>query len=300
MRHRTYDLLPSDYRVSIIFIIPAVISVLAFLLFPFIYTLVLSLSKFNLANQQLTFIGLKNYLSIFSSSAFLHSLSITVLFAFYVLALSTVLGVFFAVLLNQEFVGRGLARAILIIPWAIPWVVIGIMWRWMLNAQFGSLNGLLYQLGLIDEYIPFLAKERWVLFVSALPAVWRQASFSGILLLASIQTIPDALYESAMIDGAGVMRKFLSITLPWMMPTLIVVLMFNTLYGFMQFDTVFMLTKGGLGDATEVIAINMYRRAFESLRMGEGAAIGYVLSLLCLIFGLGFTRILRKVEDLTK
>ncbi|NQT58188.1 MAG: sugar ABC transporter permease [Bacteroidetes bacterium] len=300
MIRKKYDILPSDYRVSIYFVIPAIISVLAFLLFPFIYTVILSLSKFNLMDQSLTFRGLDNYISIFSSKPFIHSISITVLFALYVLICSSVLGVLFALLLNQDFIGRGFARAILIIPWAIPWVVIGIMWKWMLNAQFGLLNGLLFQLGLIKEYIPFLALEKWVLFISALPAVWRQASFSGILLLASIQTIPNALYESAMIDGAGTLRKFFSITLPWMMPTLIVVFMFNTLYGFMQFDTVFMLTKGGPGDATEVIAINMYRKAFESLKLGEGAAIGYVLSMLCLAFGLVFTRILRKVEDITK
>lgn len=300
MLGRKYDMLRSDYRVSIYFVLPAIISVVAFLLFPFIYTLLLSFSRFNLMNQKLTFIGLKNYINLFTSNSFTHSISITVLFAVYVLSLSTILGVFFALLLNQDFIGRGFARAILIIPWAIPWVVIGIMWRWMLNAQFGSLNGLLYQLGIIDEYIPFLAKKKWVLFVASLPAVWRQASFSAILLLASIQTIPDTLYESAMIDGAGVLRKFFSITFPWMMPTLIVVLMFNTLYGFMQFDTVFMLTKGGPGDATEVIAINMYRKAFESLKLGEGAAIGYVLSMLCLGFGLFFIRILRKVEDISK
>jgi len=300
MLGRKYDMLRSDYRVSIYFVLPAIISVVAFLLFPFIYTLLLSFSRFNLMNQKLTFIGLKNYVNLFTSNSFIHSISITVLFAVYVLSLSTILGVFFALLLNQDFIGKGFARAILIIPWAIPWVVIGIMWRWMLNAQFGSLNGLLYQLGIIDEYIPFLAKKKWVLFIASLPAVWRQASFSAILLLASIQTIPDTLYESAMIDGAGVLRKFFSITFPWMMPTLIVVLMFNTLYGFMQFDTVFMLTKGGPGDATDVIAINMYRKAFESLKLGEGAAIGYVLSMLCLGFGLFFIRILRKVEDISK
>ena len=300
MKRKKYDMLQTDYRASIYFIIPAGISVLAFLLYPFFYTLVLSLSQYNLATGRLTFRGLENYISIFTSKTFINSISITVVFAIYVLICSTALGVLFALLLNQNFVGRGFARAILIIPWAIPWVVIGIMWKWMLNSQFGSLNGLLFQLGIIREYIPFLALGKWVLFISAMPAVWRQASFSAILLLASIQTIPDALFESAMIDGAGTMRKFFSITLPWMMPTLVVVLMFNTLYGFMQFDTVFMLTKGGPGNATEVIANNMYRKAFESLKMGEGAAIGYVLSMLCLVFGLFFTSLLRKVEDITK
>ena len=292
------SILKSDYRVSIYFILPAVISISVFLFYPFMYTFFLSLSKYNLMTGKLSFIGLKNYVSIFHSRVIKKSIIITILFAFYVLSISTILGVLFALLLNKKFIGRGFARALLIVPWAIPWIVIGIMWRWMLNAQFGSLNGLLYQLGIIKEYYPFLANEKIVLFVSAMPAVWRQASFSAILILASIQTIPIALYESAKIDGANVFRQFLSITLPWMMPTLIVVLMFNTLYGFMQFDTVFMLTKGGPGNATELIAISMYRRAFESLKLGEGAAIGYILSLLCLFFGLLFTKLLRKVETI--
>jgi len=292
-----YGILKSDYRASIYFILPAVIAIGLFLVYPFLYTLFLSLSKYNLMTGKLSFIGLQNYVSIFKSKVVTKSIVITILFAFYVLSLSTVFGMLFALLLNRDFIGRGFARALLIVPWAIPWVVIGIMWRWMLNAQFGSLNGLLYQLGIIKEYYPFLANEKIVLFVAALPAVWRQASFSAILVLASIQTIPQALYESAKIDGANIFRQFISITLPWMMPTLIVVLMFNTLYGFMQFDTIFMLTKGGPGNATELIAISMYRRAFESLKLGEGAAIGYVLSLLCLFFGLLFTRLLRKVES---
>jgi multiple sugar transport system permease protein len=300
MRHTRYNLLASDYRVSIYFILPALLSIGVFLLYPFLYTLVLSLSEYNLMTNKLSFTGFKNYIAIFNSKSFINSTMVTILFAIYTLVISTFLGVLFALLLNKDFVGRGFARAILVIPWAIPWVVIGIMWRWMLNAQFGSLNGLLYQLGIINEYFPFLAKKRLVLLMAAFPAIWRQASFSGILLLASIQTTPENLYESAKIDGAGILRQFFSITLPWMMPTLIVVLMFNTLYGFMQFDTVFMLTKGGPGNATEVLAIHMYRRAFESLKLGQGAAIGYVLSLLCLTFGLFFTKILRVVENATK
>lgn len=298
MSVKNYSILRSDYKVSIYFVLPALISIAVFLLYPFFYTFVLSLSKYNLATGKLAFTGFSNYIAIFKSKMVTDSILITIVFALYVLTLSTVLGVLFALFLNQDFVGRGFARALLIVPWAIPWIVIGIMWRWMLNAQFGSLNGLLYQLGIIKEYFPFLANLKSVLFVSALPAVWRQASFSAILLLASIQTIPKDLYESARIDGAGLIRQFLAITVPWMMPTLIVVLMFNILYGFMQFDTVFMLTKGGPGNATEVIAISMYRRAFEALKLGEGAAIGYILSLLCLFFGLLFTRILRKVETI--
>lgn len=295
-RSASRNISSSDYKASIIFVLPAVISIVIFLFYPFIYTVILSLSRLNLMNNRLTFVGFKNYVVLFKSKSFINTLSVTIKFAFIIITFSTILGFLFSLLLNQKFIGRGFGRGILILPWAVPWVIIGIMWAWMVHSQFGSLNGLLYQLGLIKEYFPFLGKSHTALLFTALSAVWRQASFSAILLLASIQNIPGELYESATIDGANAFHKFLSITLPWVMPTLMVVLIINSLYGFMQFDTVFMMTQGGPGDATEIIAIHLYRKAFEHLRMGQGAAIGYVLSMLCLGVGLIFVGILNRYE----
>jgi ABC-type sugar transport system permease subunit len=295
-RKKTRNMTSWDYRASLLFIIPAVLSILIFLVYPFFYTLILSLGKINLMNNKLSFVGLENYINIFKSKAFIGTLFRTAKFALVVIFVSTAFGLLFAILLNQKFIGRGFGRSILILPWAIPWIVIGILWRWMLNSQFGSLNGLLFQLGIIKQYFPFLGHEESVLYVTALSAVWRQASFSAILLLASIQTIPQSLYESATIDGANLFQKFSFITLPWILPTMMIVFLLNSLYGFMQFDTVFIMTKGGPADATEIIAIHMYRRAFENLKLGEGAAIGYVLSLICLVFGLIFVAFLNKLE----
>lgn len=172
-----------DYRSSILFILPAALSILIFLIYPFFYTLILSLSKINLMNNKLSFVGLENYTALFKSETFLSTLSRTIKFALVVIVLSTFIGLLFSLLLNQKFIGRGFGRSILILPWAIPWIVIGIMWRWMLNAQFGSLNGLLFQMGLIKEYYPFLSNRSMILFIVALPAVWRQASFSGFFFL---------------------------------------------------------------------------------------------------------------------
>ncbi|KKL63296.1 hypothetical protein LCGC14_2176510, partial [marine sediment metagenome] len=182
---RTRLLTKWDYRSSLLFVVPAIISILIFLVYPFVYTVILSLSKIDLMTSKLTFVGFKNYIDLFKTKSFNESLIRTIIFATFSTALSTILGTLFALYLNQKFVGRGFARAILILPWAVPWVVIGIMWHWMLNAQFGALNGLLYQLGIIKEYIPFLGNIKTVLYYTALPVIWRQASFSAILLLAS-------------------------------------------------------------------------------------------------------------------
>jgi multiple sugar transport system permease protein len=285
-----------DYRSSLLFVVPAIISILIFLVYPFLYTIVLSLSKIDLMTSKLTFVGFKQYLNLFKSQSFNESILRTIIFAAFCTVLSTVLGMLLAIYLNQKFVGRGFARGILILPWAVPWVVIGIMWHWMLNSQFGALNGLLYELGIIKEYIPFLGNVKTVLYYTALPVIWRQASFSAILLLASIQTIPEELYEASTIDGANMVQKFSNITLPWMAPTIMIVVMINTLYGLMQFDTVFIMTEGGPANATEIIAIHMYRTAFEKLNLGAGASIGYILTLICLVLGLFYVNILSRIE----
>lgn len=285
-----------DYKASLIFVAPAIVSILLFLIYPFIYTVMLSLSKINLMTYKLSFVGIKHYVALFTSTAFSEVMIRTIKFALFSVVLSTLLGTLFALFLNQNFIGRGFARSILILPWAVPWVVIGIMWHWMLNAQFGSLNAILYQLGIIQEYIPFLSNIKTILYLTALPCVWRQASFSAILLLASIQTIPEELNEAATIDGASMVQRFTFITLPWMMPTIIIVIMINTLYGLMQFDTVFIMTEGGPANASEIIAIYMYRTAFEKLKLGAGAAIGYILAMICLVLGLFYVKILNTIE----
>jgi len=288
-----------DYRASVLFILPAIVSILIFLIYPFIYTIILSLCDVNLMTNKLKFVGINQYLSLFKSTAFLESIFRTIKFALFSTALSTILGMLIALFLNQKFIGRGFARSLLILPWAVPWVVIGIMWHWMLNAQYGSLNGILYQLGIIKEYIPFLSNMKAVLYYTALPCVWRQASFSAILLLASVQTIPEELFEASTIDGATLLQRFAHITLPWMMPATMIVIMINTLYGLMQFDTVYIMTQGGPANATEIIAIYMYKTAFEKLRLGSGASIGYLLTMICIILGVFYVNILNRIEKAT-
>jgi multiple sugar transport system permease protein len=293
---RVHNISRSDYRTSLILVTPATIAVLVFLVYPFVYTLLLSLSKINLSNNQMTFIGLQNFTRLLRQKAFGESVVRTLKFALVSTALSSGLGVGFALFLNSVFAGRGFARGILIIPWSVPWVVIGILWTWMLNSNFGLINGILYQFGLIKEYFPFLGNMKTILYYTTIPGIWRQASFSAILLLASIQTVPEELYEAATIDGANIFQKTFSITIPWMLPTLMIVSMINTLYGLMQFDTVFIMTQGGPANASEIISIHMYKTAFEKLNLGEGAAIGYMLTLISVVLGVMYVRVLNRIE----
>lgn len=276
--------------------LPAIISVLVIIIWPLLNTIMISFQKIDIFTQTTKFVGLHNYIKLFQDAQFIKSLKVTIAYGGSVLILATILGLLFALLLNEKFPGRGFFRAILILPWALPWVIIGLLWNWVADGQFGAINGLLYQFGIIKEYIPFLSRDGWALFFCIIACVWRQASYSGILYLAALQSIPSDQYEAATVDGAGMLQRFNFITLPWLKPTIMIAAIINTLYGIMQFDVVFMMTQGGPGDATMLLSILLHRKTFIFSDFGGGAAVSNILALLCLGIGLLFVRMLYKSE----
>ena len=210
--------------------------------------------------------------------------------------ISTTLGLAFALLLNQRFHGRTVARTLLIIPWAVPWLLVGIVWKWFVDADVGALNGLLYQVGLIDSYIPFLASPGSALAVAIVAASWRQASLSGLLLLAALQAIPRDVEEAALIDGAGAPQRFRHITLPWLREVLLIVVITNILAGFLQFDVVYALTQGGPGDSTKLLSVLLYQQLFQFSNIGVGSAIAVFMGLGAFVVGLIFVRLIYKTD----
>ncbi len=186
-------------------------------------------------------------------------------------------------LLVEDFIGRSIGRTLLILPWALPWIVVGLLWNWLVNAQFGALNGLLYSLGLIDKYIPFMANEHLALVFTALASAWRQ-------------TIPEDLYDASKVDGAGLWDRFHYITFTWLRPTLTIVVLYNIVLGFLQFDAVWIMTQGGPGDATMLISILLYRYSFINFDLGMGAAVSNVLGLITMGFGLMFVRLIYRSQ----
>lgn len=244
------------------------------------------------------FVGLEHYAIILSSEIFWHSVWVTLVFATGFVVLSTVFGLGMALLLNESFVGQGVARALLIIPWATPWLVIGILWRWFVDGSVGGLNALLMHARLIEDYHDFLADPGWALTMTILAAVWRQASFAGILILSGLQTLPKELGEAAAIDGAGSWHRFVYITLPWLRSILITVIVFNVIYAFLQFDVIFAMTQGGPGDATQVLSILIYRQLFGVTNIGLGSALSVLLSLVALAGGLIVVKLVQKREGM--
>lgn len=287
----------TDAWLGALLAIPAILSVLIIIVYPLLNTIIISFQKIDIFKKTTTFIGLKNYAKLVSDPQFVHSLIVTLVFGISVLVLATILGMLFGLLLNERFPGRGFFRAILILPWALPWIIIGLLWGWLTDGQFGAINGLLYQLGIIDKYIAFLANDNWAMTFCILATVWRQASLSGILFLAALQAIPIDQYDAAKVDGAGMFGRYAYITLPWLKPTILIASVINTLYGIMQFDVVFMLTQGGPGDATMLLSILLYRKTFLFSDFGGGAAVSNVLAILALGVGLLFVRMLYRPEQ---
>ena len=275
----------------------AAIILVVLLAFPTVLTVLYSLHDVPANGTSLgPFVGTENYQIVFGAQKFWRSAWTTLVFSVGFVIFSTLIGLAMAVLLNQKFLGRGLARAILIIPWATPWLVIGILWKWYADGSVGGLNAVLMMLGLSTEYHDFLSDPNTALPITILAAVWRQASFAGILLLAGLQTLPEELNEAAQLDGANLWQRFMNVTIPWLRPVLVTVTVLNVIYAFLQFDVVFAMTQGGPGDTTEVLSILIYRQLFGVTQIGIGSAIAVILGVVALIGGLLTVKLLYRQE----
>jgi multiple sugar transport system permease protein len=183
-----------------------------------------------------------------------------------------------ALLLNQEFRGRRVLSAILLIPWAIPYVANGLMWKWIYDSGYGALNGLLLQLGLIDKYLVMLGDTDKTLGLITNAFVWKEVPLATILLLVTLKSVRPDLYSAAKVDGANVWQRFLHITLPSLVPGFALVVIYETMMAIRHFDLFFVLTEGGPADASHVVAWEVYVETFRKLAFGTGAALAYIMA----------------------
>jgi len=263
--------------------------------YPIVYSAWVSLHKFNLKRPNVfRFIGLDNYSEILKSPEFWSALWITVQFTVMVVALVAILGVLVALLLNQSFPGRGVLRTLILLPWAIPPVVNGLMWQWIYDSKIGALNGLLTTIGAIREYRGWLSEPLSALLALVSADVWNTLPLAVILLLAALQRIPVELYEAARMDGAGRLQTFRYVTFPWIAQVLLVVLILQTLAAIRAFDIIYVLTGGGPGTATTTLTWQTYLTTFDSLDFGRGNAYAYTVSLITFGFALVYFRILYR------
>ena len=224
------------------------------------------------------------------------ALGYTFYFTVVSVAIEMVLGVLVALLLNQEFFGRTLVRTLLILPWALPTIVNAMMWRLIYNPEFGSLNALLLQFGLIDAYRSWLGVPGTAMNMVILADVWKNYPLIALIVLGALQTIPRDLYEAAAIDGAGPWKRFWHITFPGILAPFSVALILRTIEAFKVFDIIYVMTRGGPADTTKTASFFVYQESFSYLRAGSGAAYAVAVTLLSGVLIATYVVVLRKRE----
>jgi ABC-type sugar transport system permease subunit len=280
-----------EARLGWALVLPAVGTILLIALFPLAWTVWESLHLHDLRMPWLgrPFVGLDNYLEALGDERFREALVHTLLFTVASVTLELALGCVLALAMNRAFRGRGVVRAAILVPWAIPTVVAALIWRFMFDGDSGIVNAALASLG-VEPPVWFVDRlAAWVPVV--LGDVWKETPFVALLLLAGLQGIDPSLYEAARIDGASAWRQFRHITLPLLKPALLVALIFRTRDAFRVFDLVYVMTGGGPGTATEPIALYTFTSLLQNLRFGYGSALSVLVFLVAFLLALGYIRV---------
>jgi trehalose/maltose transport system permease protein len=284
------DLMERQRRLAWFLIVPAVLVVFLVIGYPLAQVLVYSVLKYKLDGvTPPSFVGLGNYLFILTDGDFWRAVVNTLIFSFFSVTLEGILGLAVALVANSKFKGRSILRVAILIPWAIPTVVSSKIWAWMFNDIYGVVNVLLTNLHLIPQKIAWLATPITALPVIIAVDVWKTTPFMALLLLAGLGLIPSDLYEAASIDGATAIRKFFSVTLPLVMPTLLVALIFRTLDALRVFD-IFYVMVGGQGNMA-TMAIYNQQWLVSFLDAGIGSAASVIILIFIMIFVILYTRL---------
>ncbi|HZP38104.1 MAG TPA: sugar ABC transporter permease [Methylomirabilota bacterium] len=288
-------------------VLPVVVAIGLVVAVPLVYSLWLSFTDVNLLRAGgpaleafgvrlplYRWVGLKNYLQTFDDPLYWSSLWRTLYFVGAFVAEATLAGLGMALVLNERFAGRPLMRSLLLIPWSLSRIVVGLLWIGLLDFEFGALNGILHRLGLIDSYVAFFKDGFTSLNVLVSVYMWNQAPFATLLFLAGMQSIGEDLYAAAEVDGAGYWQRFTHVTLPALRPILFLVLVLCTVNGFLMLDLIYILTMGGPGYDTTTISWLGFQTTFKFFKFGPGSAILYTLTALCLLLTLVYHRLVLR------
>jgi len=282
-----------------VFVLPLILVMAVFLAYPIFKAALMSVQYWYMPNPKPEghyFVGFDNFISLFGDSSFINSMGITGIYIVVTVVLRFALGLLAAILLNQTFRGRGLARALLIIPWAVPEVVACLIWILMYDKDYGIINYLAMNFHIISQPVGYLADPKIALLAAMAVNIWKGFPFVAIMLLAGLQSIPGELYEAARVDGAKPFQQFRSITFPLLKPVSLVVFLLLIIWTIKDFGIAYLLAKGGPSQSTEILTIYIYQAAFKFFDFGKAAASGIIMLIFSILFTLVYLKSLNK-ED---
>ncbi|MCT4564763.1 MAG: sugar ABC transporter permease [Maledivibacter sp.] len=281
-------------RIGYIFLLPAVLLVATLVFYPVMKTIYISLFEYRVQTiaQGSKFIGLDNYKKIFTDEHFIESFKWTVQFTGISVILELILGITLALIMNRKIFGQGIIRTAILIPWAIPTIVSGLIWAYMFGHN-GIINAELYAMGIISEYIPWLTEEITAKAAVIIADVWKTTPYMSLLLLAGLQNVPKNLYEAASIDGANKIQQFFRVTLPLIKPAMMVAILFRVVAALRIYDLIAAMTSGGPAGTTESLSIYTISTYFTYGNIGYGAALAVAMLVLSLIISLLFVNALK-------
>ncbi|MGF9754017.1 sugar ABC transporter permease [Microvirga sp. 0TCS3.31] len=286
----------TDRRLALVFISPAMLLLLTMSVFPLVWALYLSFTDYSATRDvPADFVGFENYTTILTSPEVWQRALTTLVYVTGAVALQTVLGFGIAYLISRRTRGRGVLTTLFLVPMMLSPVVVGLFWKFMLDAQFGVINSMLGSLGF--GQVEWLTRQRTALFSLILVDTWQWTPFIMLIALAGLTAVPKYLYEAASIDRASEWFRFRHITLPMVWPLLLIAVMFRAIEAFRLFDLVYILTSGGPGVSTETLSFHVYKVAFLGFNTGLASAYGILMVLVVIVLAQFYLRYLNKLKE---
>ena len=275
-----------------LFLLPVLVVLLLLFGYPLINSIVMAFQNYKLtAPNDIYFNGFENFKKLFGDPDGLMILKNSIIYVVISVAGQFLLGLTLALALKKQFKGRGLYQSIVFLPWAFSGFVVGLIFRWSFNGEYGVVNNLLMKLGIIDNNIAWLGTPGYSLAVVIIAMIWMGIPFFAIMILAALQSIPADVYEAADVDGCGTVRQFFQITLPYIKPTLITTVLLRTIWIFNSLDLVVIITDGGPANSSQTLPAYMYSKAFGSYDFGFAAALGVMLMIILGLYALIFLKV---------
>lgn len=290
------------FRLGLWFTAPALIVLLTVLAYPIVASIVLSFQRVRFTGQGITstFNGVDNYTDLIKNQLFREALYRSIYFTLVEVIAVIILALLVAIMLNHPLGRHAFFRVVLLVPWALAPVANAVLWKWIYNANYGVLNTIVLDLGIVDKNVVWLGHPWLALNMILIADIWKAVPFITLLLLAGLQSIPSYLYRAARLDGANSWQQFVHITLPGLKTSLVISIVLQSIWALKVFDLIYVLTKGSPADSTVLLNYLSWRETFSNLDIGYGAAIANVLFLMMFMLALAYIRVLRPRETKAK